>query len=166
MVFMRTFYRQTGALVDSLIGSAYVNGPLASAGSMSTRTANPVIMASLSANTGSISVDALSLMNLYYGSGVFSSGYVYIPVAVAQNQSIAGSQWPVGIGVILSIASYARSNAGKSGSVGMGFFNSGSTARFAVLGVSTASGIGTYVSTENVLVTFLLASSPQLNETL
>lgn len=164
MPMMRTFYRQTGGLPDSLLGGAYDQGPLASAGSMSVRIPTPVLFASLSANTGSISVDALSLMNLYYGSGIFGSGFVYVPIAVAQNQSIAGSQWPVGVGVILSIASYARSNAGLSGSIGMGIFNSGSTARFAVLGVSTPSGIGTYVSTENVLVTFLLASAPSYNE--
>ncbi len=161
---MRTFYKQTGGLPDSLLGNAYDQGPLASAGSMSVRIPTPILFGSLSAATGSISVDALSLMNMYYGSGIFGSGFVYVPIAVAQNATITGSQWPVGIGVIISIASYARSNAGLSGSIGLGVFNSGSTARFAILGVSSPSGIGTYVDTANVLVTFLLASAPSYNE--
>lgn len=166
---MKTNYRITGTDVDvGVLGGAYMLGPLASAGSMSQRTPNPVIMATMSANTGSVSIDALSIMNLYYGSGVFSSGYVYIPLFATPwgSTNIGGSTFPVfGLQVIPSIASYARSVGGASGSIGMGIWNSGSTARFGVFG-NSAGAVPTFASAANVLVTFLLASSPQLNETL
>lgn len=165
MPFMRTQYKQTGALQDiGVLGLAYNQGPLASAGSMSARIPNPVIMASMSANTGSISIDALSLMNLYYGSGIFGSGYVYVPVAAAFGAAFQGSTFPIfGIQVLTNMASLARSLGGASGSIGFGIFNSGSTARFGVFGNSTGA-VPTFASAANVFVTFLLASAPSFNE--
>lgn len=166
MPFMRTNYKLTGGqFAQGVLGLAYGQGAIVSAGSMSARTPTPVIMASMSSNTGSISIDALSLMNLYYGSGIFGSGYVYVPVAILNLASGGGSALPIFPSpvVIASIASYARSNAGVSGSIGMGIFNSGSTARFGVFG-NSAGAVPTYASAGNMIVTFLLASAPSFNE--
>ncbi len=167
MPFMRTQFKQTGALQDiGVLGLAYNQGAIVSAGSMSTRVPTPIIMASMSSNAGSISIDALSLMNLYYGSGIFGSGYVYVPIAAAAfgSTNIGGSAFPIfGIHVLTNMVSLARSLGGASGSIGFGILNSGSTARFGVL-ANSAGAVPTYASAANVMVTFLLASAPSFNE--
>lgn len=163
MPYLRTFYRQTGAFPDeeALLGPAYLAGSLVSGAGISMRNPTPVVIASLSVVTGSINADAYSIMAMYYGSGVMPSGFVLTPVGLAlASQGIVGSQVPFVIAPLTSVFSLARSLAGHSGQVGYGLFNSGSTSRFAVYGACAVSGIYTLVSTENVIVTFLVASAP------
>mgnify|MGYP001567217994 CR=1 FL=1 len=163
MPYLRTHYRQTGEFVDpaGLLGPAYLAGSLVSGAGISMRNPTPVIVASLSIQ-GSVYADAYSIMAMYYGSGVMPSGYVLTPINVAlASQGVRGSFPPAVIAPLTSVLSLARSLGGHSGEIGYGLFNSGSTSRFLVLAWSAGGG-GTYtfVSAENAIVTFLVASAP------
>ena len=175
MPYLRTFYKQTGALPEGItfLGPAYEIGSYLSGAGLSTRTPAPYLIACLAPGTGSITVGAYQLMSAYFGSTVFSSGYVYIPVGIAVQGVSAASmgtagngQLPIGIAALQSVVSLAKSLGGASGGIGMGPYNSGSTAHFAVYGVSISgtAAVPTWAISCDTYVTFLMVSAPPFHE--
>ena len=174
MPYMRTFYKQTGSLEDGpqFLGPAYVLGSYMSGAGLSFRNPSPYLFASVSSPTGSVTVGAYQLMSAYYGGGIFGSGYVYVPIGVAVlmnsgNLSLGASGLvPIALGAIGSVVSLAKSLGGVSGGIGFGPYNSGSTAHFAVLGLSMSGtvALATYCGSNDLLVTFLMVSAPPFHE--
>lgn len=157
MPYMRTFYRQTGGLVSETAVQGYLYGSFNGGAGVSMRTPGIIAIASAQPAGGSYAQSALGILSMFYGSGIFGSGYVFIPIAVA-----GGSvQSPLaGFAPLLSVASQAVSLGGASGQIGYGVYNSASIVRFNFFAQSGASAATYPTSNVDIVVTYLLVSAP------